>query len=122
MSRSTAAIIRCGSLRVGAPHVPHLGCGVKLSWDRATSGEWKRGVGDPLVAIRCLECGAILCVTCAHTHFALRITHASVEEELLLWGTADNGRDWEYPPDPENPVEVPVCGRCATSATPSTKR
>ena len=39
------------------------GCGAKLHWER----EWDR---DPLTAIRCIDCGTILCPQCARRHFS----------------------------------------------------
>ncbi len=66
--RETPRLV-CGSLRAGEPHVPPLGCGMPLSWDRTNKREWREGVSDPSVAIRCLDCGALLCVACADRHF-----------------------------------------------------
>jgi hypothetical protein len=43
------------------------GCGRVLHWDSPASD---KGDPDPYVAIRCLDCGVILCPSCARKHFA----------------------------------------------------
>jgi len=53
------------------------GCGVELHYERQ-GGEWASGrpheqhwrPGDPHIAIRCLDCGTVMCPYCARGHFA----------------------------------------------------
>ena len=42
--------------------VSWLGCGADLHWERESER-------DPTVAIRCLDCGSVLCPACARRHF-----------------------------------------------------
>jgi len=56
-SRTRLSDPKCGG------DVAWLGCGATLHWER----HWDT---DPLVAIRCLDCGAVLCPACARKHFA----------------------------------------------------
>jgi len=43
---------------------PGTGCGTALRWERSLG--W---TDDPNVAIRCLDCGVVLCKRCAKEHF-----------------------------------------------------
>lgn len=45
-----------------------LGCGAPLSWERE-GGEWRPDREHSRVAIRCLDCGTLLCGHCAREHF-----------------------------------------------------
>ena len=52
------------------------GCGTELHFERH-GGEWASGrpndqhwrPGDPTIAIRCLDCGTVMCPNCARRHF-----------------------------------------------------
>lgn len=67
------------------------GCGRELHWERQ-GGSWEAdGRDDPLVAIRCIDCGMVMCRHCARHHFGesdekdRAIAALKLEGRILAW-------------------------------------
>lgn len=89
--------LRCGE------GIPQDGCNAKLHWEL----EWP---GDPAVAIRCLDCGTVLCPRCARDHFKSDEKDRRIAE---LMSEIDDLRSRlsQAPPAITEGVATPMLGR-----------
>ncbi len=88
---------------------PGTGCGVNLRWERSPG--W---TDDPNVAIRCLDCGAVLCRRCAKAHFdsdERKYTALGWLKRTILPADDPCEYEWNLTPDGERALRLSALAR-----------